>query len=259
MKRLLALLLAILLLAGCSGQDVPAVTTTAAPTTDATTAPTTEATTEVKLSYEGLSAVFVGDSITYGVGTTNGNRYFEYVAESLGLGKIYPMGVSGSCYSTCSDRGLEKEPLTVRGGTIPKADLIFIMMGTNDMGRNTPLGTPEDTTDVSLYGAIHVVVSGLQKKYPDSKIILLTPCPRRDLETNKLGLRLTDYVAAVEAAAKLHNVPCVDMYKPLAGQFSVENTQTYFPDGLHPNEAGHKLMADVLEAWLLENMEAILG
>jgi lysophospholipase L1-like esterase len=243
-----------MLLAGCSGSNTPAVTTDAP-----TTAPTTEATTLPPLSYEGMSAVFVGDSITYGVGTTNGNRYFEYLAESLGLGKIYPMGVSGSCYSTCSERGMDKEPLTRRAGTIPEADLIFILMGTNDMGRNTPLGTPEDTTDVSFYGAIHVVVSGLQKKYPDSKIILLTPVPRRDLELNKLGLLLTDYVEAVETAARMHNVPCVDMYKPLAGYFSVENTEKYFPDLLHPNAAGHQLMADVLEAWLLENIDTILN
>jgi len=254
MKRLLALLFAVFLLAGCTGSGVPAVTTTAP-----TTAATTEATTQPQLSYEGLSAVFVGDSITYGVGTTNGNRYFEYLAEALDLGRIYPMGVSGSCYSTCSELGMDKQPLTQRAGLIPEADLIFIALGTNDMGRNTPLGTPEDTTDVSFYGAIHMVVSGLQKKYPDSRIILLTPCPRRDLETNKLGLKLTDYVEAVEAAARLLHVPCVDMYKPLAGYFSVENTEKYFPDRLHPNAAGHQLMADVLEEWLLENMEAIIG
>lgn len=256
MKRIFALLLTVLMLAGCANSEAPAVTTEApTPTTVETTAPTE--TTVPQLSYEGLTATFVGDSITYGVATEK--RYFEYLEEALGLGRIYPMGVSGSCYSTQSEVGLDKEPLTVRAGLIPKSDLIFIMMGTNDMGRNTPLGTPEDTSDVSLYGAIHVVLTGLQKSHPDSRIILLTPCPRRDLEVNRLGLKLTDYVEAIQTAARLHGVLCVDMYKPLAGEFSMDNTEKYFPDRLHPNADGHQLMADVLEAWLLENADAVLG
>lgn len=253
MKRLFALILAVMLLAGCTDAVAPAVTT-AAPT-----APTTIATTVPQSPYEGLTAVFIGDSITHGVGTTNGDRYFEYLADTLDLGRFYPMGVSGSCYSTQSDLGIDKEPLTIRAGLIPNADLIFILMGTNDMGMNTPLGTPEDTTDVSLYGAIHVVLTGLQQKHPDAQIILLTPCPRRDLEVNRLGLKLTDYVEAIQNAAKLHGVLCVDMYKPLAGEFSVDNTEKYFPDRLHPNAAGHQLIAAVLENWLLQNAEAVLG
>ena len=252
MKRILALLLVLMLLAGCSAAPVETVPGT-------TQAPTTEATTLPQLSYEGITAVFVGDSITYGSGTVNGYRYFEYLDRSLSLGKIYPMGISGSTYSACSELGVEKEPLTVRGGTVPEADLIFIALGTNDCGRNTPIGTPEDTTDVSLYGAMHVAISGLKKKYPDSKIIILSPVPRRDLERNRLGYPLTDYVEAIRTAAELHDVLYVDMYKPLAGYFSAENAEAYFPDKLHPNSAGHQLMAEVLEAWLLENIETVLA
>ena len=53
--------------------------------------------------WSGRSAVFVGDSITAGSGTTK--TYYRYLEEALDLGSVTAMGVGGSCVSAYSDYG----------------------------------------------------------------------------------------------------------------------------------------------------------
>ena len=71
------------------------------------------------------------------------------------------MGVGGSCVSAKSNYGTGNYPLINRYQNIPDKDLITIYMGTNDYGHNTPMGTIDDTTDVSFYGALNVIIPGI--------------------------------------------------------------------------------------------------
>ena len=109
--------------------------------------------------WNGKSAVFVGDSITAGTGTTK--IYYEYLKESLGLGSVSAMGVPGSCISDASDYGQKNQPLINRYLNIPSADLIVIFMGTNDYGHETPLGSIEDKQDGTFCGALNTIVPAL--------------------------------------------------------------------------------------------------
>ena len=109
--------------------------------------------------WNGKSAVFVGDSITAGTGTTK--IYYEYLKESLGLGSVTAMGVPGSCISDASDYGQKNQPLINRYLNIPSADLIVIFMGTNDYGHETPLGSIEDKQDGTFCGALNTIVPAL--------------------------------------------------------------------------------------------------
>ena len=98
--------------------------------------------------WSGKSAVFIGDSITYGAYSTK--AYHQYLKESLNLSSALNHGVNSSTISGQSDYGNTKQPLIDRYSSIPDADLITIFMGTNDYGHETPLGTIDDTSDISF-------------------------------------------------------------------------------------------------------------
>ena len=117
--------------------------------------------------WNGRSAVFVGDSITAGSGTTD--IYYQFLDEALGFGSVTAMGVAGSCISAASDYGQSNQPLIHRYQNIPSADLIVVFMGTNDYGHETPLGSSEDTRDGTFYGALNTIIPALVAKHTSSK------------------------------------------------------------------------------------------
>lgn len=215
--------------------------------------------TDGESSWSDGSVVFVGDSITAGVGTTK--TYHAYLKEAEAFQAVTSMGVAGSCISSKSDYGSGNSPLINRYTTIPSADLIVVFMGTNDYGHETPLGTPSDTTDISFYGALDVIISGIQTQHPDSQLVFITPLHRYGFGTSKIlgtkftydnipngrGHTLSDYVEAIKSVCAKYSVPIIDLFHqcPIDPSKSSDKT-TYFPDGLHPNAAGHEIIADLI-------------
>jgi len=204
--------------------------------------------------WEGKTAVCVGDSITHGVGTTK--IYWQMLEEILKLGKVIGMGVSGSCVSAKSDYGTDREPLINRWQNIPDADLITLFIGTNDYGHGTPLGTITDVGDISFYGALNVIIPGIIEAHPNSRLVYITPMHRYyknvDEESkNASGYVLKDYVDAIKEVCTRYSVPVVDFFNDVGfyPKLSVIR-DLYMPDGIHPNEAGHKKMAYLLQKWL---------
>ncbi|MBQ4262699.1 MAG: hypothetical protein IJB83_00445 [Bacilli bacterium] len=213
--------------------------------------------------WENKTAVFVGDSITYGEGTTN--KYWEYLDESLNLSTVTGMGISGSTISVKSDYGTQNTPLINRYTTIPDADLISIFMGTNDYGHETPLGTIEDTTDVSFYGALNVIVPALKEAHPNSRIVFVTPIHRYGFGTSKIlgtaftydnlpngvGANLEDYVNAIKEVCSKNDIPVIDLFTLFKLDVTDASIRSeYIPDGLHPNAKGHQVIADLIASEL---------
>ncbi len=212
----------------------------------------------------GASAVFLGDSITYGTGTDK--PYYTCMDEKGVFQSVLAMGVAGSCISSQSDYGSGNSPLIHRYSSIPDSDLIVVFMGTNDYGHETPLGSPSDTTDVSFYGALNVIIPGIQAQHPDSQLVFVTPLHRYGFGSSKIlgtqftydhiangrGHTLSDYVDAIKAVCAKYSVPIIDLYKeyPVDPSDSADRV-AYMPDGLHPNAIGHEMIADLICRGLL--------
>ncbi|MBQ5672131.1 MAG: SGNH/GDSL hydrolase family protein, partial [Oscillospiraceae bacterium] len=150
---------------------------------------------------------------------------------------------------------------------IPSADLIVVFMGTNDYGHETPLGTVEDTQDGTFYGALDVIVPALVANHPSSKIVFVTPLHRYGFGTsailgtaftsdsipNGVGATLGDYVTALKTVCANNGVSVIDLYTECTlDPTDAAVRETYMPDGLHPNAAGHELIAGIMESHIRE-------
>ena len=210
--------------------------------------------------WSGASAVFVGDSITYGVGTSK--TYHAYLNDILQFGTVTPMGIGGSCYSAKSDYGTANTPLINRYQNIPKnQDLIVIFMGTNDYGHETPLGDVNDSGDVSFYGALNTILPVVKAAHPDSQLVVMTPLHRYGFGTSKItgeaftydnlpngvNVKLSDYVDAIKVVCEKNDIPVVDLFSLFTLDPTDANIRNeYMPDGLHPNENGHEILAEII-------------
>lgn len=210
--------------------------------------------------WKGKTANFLGDSITYGYGLNDylNERYTSIIASSLEM-TVNNYGISGTKIATTTND--YNGSFTKRYLNMVDADIVFVFGGTNDYGHATinsnptaPFGTFADKTDVSFYGALHVLYKGLVEKYLGKQIVVITPIHRTALvnagggddlvvnpDTNK---NLMDYVSAEREVAKYYGIKVLDLYSELSLNPIITSIKTaYMPDGLHPNAEGHKLIA----------------
>ena len=103
-----------------------------------------------------------------------------------------------------------------------------------------------DSEDVYTFcGAVNSLINKLMKDFPDSKIIFITPIHRIDeAEKSKPDLKtLEDYARAILLICKKRGVAVIDLFgiNPL-DPADLE----LVPDGLHPSDKGHIVMAKVI-------------
>ena len=141
----------------------------------------------------------------------------------------------------------------------PDADVVVVFGGTNDYGHgDAVMGTMDDRTPNTFYGALHTLYTSLLNKYPDSAIIVATPLHRLNdgIGISPSGLYvlaypLKRYVEAIREVAEYYSLPVLDLYAASGLQPKVDViNQKYFLDGLHPNAAGHQVLAQQVLTFL---------
>ena len=209
------------------------------------------------MDLKGKKVVFLGDSITAGVGTTaDENRYWEIIArESGAICKGY--GISGT--RIAKKRGLKvideqfEQWFNSRVDDMDDdADVVVVFGGTNDFGHGeAALGSIDDTTEETFYGALNVLYTHLLNKYPTARIIVITPTHRLEENRiyNEVGVRnmtnLCGYVNIIKEVAGKYSLPVIDFYNELGVNPIIEKQKEIFmPDGLHPSDKGNERMAE---------------
>ena len=191
---------------------------------------------------------FIGDSITYGVNTTK--TYHQYLDDMIGFSNKYVDGIAGSSYS--SQTSDSYTPIVQRVSNVPTdRDLVVIFGGTNDFGHSTPLGTIDDTTDVSFYGAVTKTIVDIITANPTVRLVIMTPLHRirgnyiGEDEANTQGKVLKDYVDALKEVCTRYSIPIIDTNSIYGLTPRIPTVlSNYITDGLHPNTNGHKLLAE---------------
>ncbi len=208
------------------------------------------------MELHGLTINFLGDSITEGHGTTSpGLRFTDLLGKQYGiLPRNY--GIGGTRYahqlSTSENPMCDRDFCQRYTDMEPQADAIVVFGGTNDYGHgDAPFGTPADNDSSSFCGACNQLFSGLKDLYPTAKILVIPPLhrcnennPKGDGSAKAPRQPLEEYVRAIIASAHAHGLHILDLFS--------DNTldpndpaikEAFVPDGLHPNDAGHQILA----------------
>jgi lysophospholipase L1-like esterase len=221
------------------------------------------------MKLEGKIVNFLGDSITEGFGTSDfegaqTKRYSSLLADMYGL-RANNYGVCGSRIArqqVVTEASYDRDFCLRYAEMDPEADVTFILGGTNDYGHGTAfVGRFEDRTPETFYGACHFLMRGLLERYPAGQIVFATPLhrlnetdPHGDGQKSWEGRPLRDYVQIIRQVAEYYAIPVLDLYASSGLQPEVEVLRTrYMPDGLHPNDAGHVLLARKIGRFL-ENL-----
>lgn len=211
------------------------------------------------MELSGKKIVFLGDSITEGHGVANPeNRFVDRVAAKTGaICKNFGIGGTRIARQTIpSERERHDKDFISRVPELDEdADIVVVFGGTNDWGHgDAKFGNFKDRDIYTFYGALHILYTMLIEKYPESQIVVLTPLHRsrpNELEpvtnadnANKPQV-LKDYVNAIREVAEYYSIPVLDLYKTSGIQPAIPVIrEKYIPDELHPNDAGHGLLAN---------------
>ena len=197
-------------------------------------------------------------------------QYLRYLVDKRGMKPVYLIvGLTYDCNSFCrtcfnweqlrkhKEQELSLEELQKTFATM--GDLLFVVMSGGEpfLRRDLPevcetLSTKNHVKQITIpTGAIasdliaRSVESTLQK-CPETQIVVVSPIVRPDAETtaNRLGASLEDIRGAIETVTRDH-VGSGDLHLELVpGRHLVHESQ--LGDGIHPNDDGHRALAEAI-------------
>ena len=214
------------------------------------------------MDLNGKKINILGDSITVGVGTSGAPyRYIDRIADACGA-ECQNYGISGS--RIAKQRVPSENPrfdlyFASRVEQMDAdADVVIVFGGTNDFGHgDAPIGCMADRTPETFYGALHDLYTRLIERYPDKLIVIATPLhrwneesPRGDGKPADVGT-LREYVQIIRQVAEWYSLPVLDLFAMSGLQPCLPvHRQKFVPDGLHPNDEAHAILAQKFVSFL---------
>lgn len=227
----------------------------------------------------GYDVVFLGDSV---IGNYTNSLSIPGVVQGLGNAHSFNLGQGGICaamsrdpadvsLNTVLDAFLAGSPAALNPAEQPYRGLqaylghiasgnqagntqtcFVINYGLNDYFTGKMIAS-ENPLDIYTYeGSIRSAAAKLQKAYPDSIILLMTPnfCSYFKNGTepqSSVGGQLADYADAMLTLSEELGIRCLDIYRSLG--INASNHGQYLEDGCHPNEWGRYLIGQrILQA-----------
>ena len=209
------------------------------------------------MKLEGKVFNFLGDSITESWGASAPSKAFhQLIMNEQNMEHAYNYGVGGSriARQTVPNKVNTKEDLTfeIRAEVMDRnADAVVVFGGTNDYGHgDAPMGEIDSEDIYTFCGAVNSLITKLKKDFPNADIIFMTPIHRvgEDEPHAPESKTLADYAEAIKVICQKRDIKLIDLFGMNPIDPSDENL---VPDGLHPNDAGHRILADVVTEALL--------
>ncbi len=211
-----------------------------------------------------MRLLFLGDSITEGVGASvPENSYVNLVAKTLPC-EVLNYGISGTriakqtnatCYATKWDLDFQ-----LRAQIMPKeADVVFVFGGINDFQHgDAMLGDLNSEDPYTFYGGVRCLLAYLIATYGKKKLCVVLPphlyqeggrkC--KGVSGTEQGADYGVYIRLLETMAKEYAIDIIDLYHDGYPKPLVDTGDIYTADGIHPTDAGHKLIAEKICQYL---------
>ena len=189
---------------------------------------------ELNTGLSGKNIAVFGDSIVQGRFPKNGlsvngvmpKPWPNLLSEIAGT-EPNNFGIGGALVYDNDWRSLSEHYTSVTG-----FDIVFICAGTNDFGN--------DITMNDFEAAFSTIITSLVST--NTEVIVCTPTRRSSDDANNIGLYLQDYADIEKTVAETNELKVIDLYTLTNNSLF----KAYIPDGLHPDETGHKLIADLI-------------
>jgi lysophospholipase L1-like esterase len=198
----------------------------------------------------------IGDSITYGVGASSPSK--DWVSDlstllgpgvtvaNYGVNGTTMMKVSNSSYWSTGDLPMVEGFVTGAGASANVA--VIIMLGTND-SKDKPDGGVDNwnSTAPARYAAdYNSMIDALLALTPTPQVFLALPPPAFANTFSIDGTVIaSQIIPIIVGIAQNRQLPVIDVHSALAGMPSL------FPDGVHPNDMGHTIIATTMKSALL--------
>ena len=209
-----------------------------------------------------MTIAFLGDSITCGYGLKEPDaRYTALVSARLGLTEEN-YGITGTLMARAGLNSTNGKDFVSRLPLIDSADVAVIFGGTNDyFWSDMPIRGGEG--EGYFENAAETICQYIRRVRAGRITLVVTPYPhngvgnylggeswkassRHDTDArNFSGHTLSEYAAALEKACIKFGIPCLNLHRDFAFDHRLHTL-----DGCHPNEAGHRLLADAIEKCL---------
>ena len=238
----------------------------------------------VKHPWTGKKVLFIGDSISDPTDRHNIDKhYYQWLSEWLGITAYIP-AVSGWQMSDVAREvrmfqatapGVQPDMICIMLGTndynmgVPIGEWYEESMGEVESSVGEPKQFYKRLHRTFLFdestfkGRINIAVRLLKETFPGTPITFLTPIHRalfdygdnnyqpEETWQNRGGLYLDDYVDAIKEAANVWSVNVIDLHA-VSGFYPILDSDAALfykdtaIDRLHPNDAGHKRLAEVI-------------
>lgn len=199
-----------------------------------------------------LRIACVGNSITYGHGITNRmtNGYPAQLEQILKAPfQVRNYGFSGRTLLLKGDSPFMKETM-YQDALAYLPHVVVIKLGTNDSKPQNWKYSADFKQDLTT------LVESFQKLSSKPRVFLCYPAKAF---SEAWGIRdsviFNGVIPFVQAVAKQTGCPIIDLYTPTT------RVPELFPDKIHPNEAGAKLLAEVVSKALLadKNVQSLIA
>lgn len=202
--------------------------------------------------------VQIGDSITWYDGHDNpkGEHVVGYASYLKALFKeVDNYAVSGASIAYHKESKYEDVSETVDKIDFSNYGFCMIAAGQNDLQYQfSPLGSMQDANfdKNTFYGGYQYILETIYKQNPSIQLMMVTPLKSKKTNArnfvNKIGLNALDFVKAVKEISARYSIPLLDFYE--IGGFNDYTFDTFTIDGLHPNNAGFKVLSEKMVAFI---------
>lgn len=132
------------------------------------------------------------------------------------------------------------------------ADVIVILVGTNNWASGTPLGDMSSSGYSTIYGALKDILDYISQNSAATVFVCTIPQRYDTVDQgrttnaygeplNSNGVSLADYCEAFRKVSAFYGMPCVHLNEALG--WNRLNISDFTTDGLHPNAKGDKMLA----------------
>ena len=210
-----------------------------------------------------MKLLFLGDSITQGVGaSTTEKRYTDLVAKRLGC-EVINYGISGTRIArqreTSSNTVWDIDFRTRLTLMESECDRVFVFGGTNDYGHGTlHLGSPDKCDENTFCTQLRMLIDDLIAKYGKEKVTFIIPLRRfceepvlcKGANRDELGASFLDYIVSMRKILDEYGIDYIDLYENGFPKPLVNTGDEFTVDGLHPNDKGYEFLCDKICEYL---------